>query len=580
MQMRKLTAVVAGGLAALAALITTVPAGAANGFSSTPISAWRLNGGAARTVVLSGGVAYIGGDFTSVTNGSTTLVRQHFVAINEANGQPTSLVADTNGTVNTVAVVGNKLYLGGSFTTVTSPTNSLARKNIARVDLATDTVDSYQLDADDIVWDMWFQTSAQRLYVSGDFKNLGSAPRVRVAALDATSGTMIGAFAPTPDRRVSSVAAFGNVVYLGGRLKNVNGQPKLNLAAVDASSGSLLNNITFDGVQAPDPVTTTSDILDLDVSPDGNTLFVGIGGQHFNIVGAWPATGGTRLWWHGFDASDHLDGDVQGIVYDDGRLYFGFHGGYNGDTTKRLMVVDVASGCLDPNFSPSTNGIAGVVDVAADSGVLAAVGDFNGVSGVTLGGVALFPRSAPPPPPVTCSSTTTTTSQPTTTTGSSSTTTSSTTTTTSSTTTTTSSTTTTTSSTTLPTGGTKSVSPFAETINYQPKGTNDADDPAIWVHPTDPAKSLVLGTLKQQGMDVYTPAAVVVQSITAGSGHRYNSVDVVYDVTLGGLTRDLAIVTDRTTDKLHIFAIDGDASPPLTEVPRPRRRSCSAPAGR
>jgi 3-phytase len=81
-------------------------------------------------------------------------------------------------------------------------------------------------------------------------------------------------------------------------------------------------------------------------------------------------------------------------------------------------------------------------------------------------------------------------------------------------------------------------------------------------------------------MDVYTPAGVVVQSIAAGSGHRYNSVDVVYDVTLGGLTRDLAIVTDRTTDKLHIFAIDGDASPPLTEVPRPRRRSCSAPAGR
>jgi 3-phytase len=97
-------------------------------------------------------------------------------------------------------------------------------------------------------------------------------------------------------------------------------------------------------------------------------------------------------------------------------------------------------------------------------------------------------------------------------------------------------------------------------------GVNDADSPAIWVHRSEPAKSLVLGTLKEAGLDVYSPAGAIVQSIRPGAGHRFNNIAVLYDVTLSGLTRDLAVVTDRATDKLHVYAIDGDASPPLVEV--------------
>jgi 3-phytase len=32
---------------------------------------------------------------------------------------------------------------------------------------------------------------------------------------------------------------------------------------------------------------------------------------------------------------------------------------------------------------------------------------------------------------------------------------------------------------------------------------SDADDPAIWIHPTDPAQSLILGTDKQGGLHSY-----------------------------------------------------------------------------
>ena len=114
---------------------------------------------------------------------------------------------------------------------------------------------------------------------------------------------------------------------------------------------------------------------------------------------------------------------------------------------------------------------------------------------------------------------------------------------------------------------TTTVSATSETIDRKPAGTNDADDPAFWVHPSDPAKSLVIGTVKEAGVDVYRPDGSLVQSVPIPSGSRYNNIEVLYDIDLGGVTRDLAVLSDRGTDKLHVFAINGSsASAPLSEV--------------
>jgi myo-inositol-hexaphosphate 3-phosphohydrolase len=76
-------------------------------------------------------------------------------------------------------------------------------------------------------------------------------------------------------------------------------------------------------------------------------------------------------------------------------------------------------------------------------------------------------------------------------------------------TTTTSSTSTTTSTVPGP-SGTVTVSPTVETPDRQPAGVNDADDAAIWVHPTDPSQSLIIATVKAGGLDVYRPDGIVV----------------------------------------------------------------------
>lgn len=105
----------------------------------------------------------------------------------------------------------------------------------------------------------------------------------------------------------------------------------------------------------------------------------------------------------------------------------------------------------------------------------------------------------------------------------------------------------------------------------------DADDPAIWLHPTDPSLSLVLGTLKNAGLGVYDLDGKVLQSILPGDV-RYNNVDLLYGFNLGGQSVDLAIASDRLNDTLAIFKID-PTTRLLENVAAPDRGTIFTPVG-
>lgn len=108
-------------------------------------------------------------------------------------------------------------------------------------------------------------------------------------------------------------------------------------------------------------------------------------------------------------------------------------------------------------------------------------------------------------------------------------------------------------------------------------GDADADDPAIWVHPSSASKSLMVGTLKNAGLAVYNLKGVQLQSIAAPAAPtpddrpgRFNNVDLVYGFGLDGKKVDLAVVSDRGSDKLRIYSVNPQAAssdqPPLTDV--------------
>ena len=99
-----------------------------------------------------------------------------------------------------------------------------------------------------------------------------------------------------------------------------------------------------------------------------------------------------------------------------------------------------------------------------------------------------------------------------------------------------------------------------------------ADDPAIWLHPSQPEKSRVLGTNKKQGLLTYDLDGRLLQELPVG---RLNNVDVRAGFTLAGKPIDLAVASNRDRNSISLFAIDratgelreaGEVRTPLAEI--------------
>lgn len=101
----------------------------------------------------------------------------------------------------------------------------------------------------------------------------------------------------------------------------------------------------------------------------------------------------------------------------------------------------------------------------------------------------------------------------------------------------------------------RTVTPDVET-NAVPNSGDAADDPAIWIHPTNPERSLILGTNKQRGLEVYDLDGARVQSLDVGN---LNNIDLRQRVEWDGQTLDIAVATNRSTNSLSLFAIDRES---------------------
>lgn len=99
---------------------------------------------------------------------------------------------------------------------------------------------------------------------------------------------------------------------------------------------------------------------------------------------------------------------------------------------------------------------------------------------------------------------------------------------------------------------THSVTPTAETTRVISAG-DAADDPAIWVNSNNAEASLILGTDKQYGLDVYDLTGKLKQRLDNG---RLNNVDVRYNQELAGKVVDIAAASHRDLSAISLFAID------------------------
>jgi 3-phytase len=86
----------------------------------------------------------------------------------------------------------------------------------------------------------------------------------------------------------------------------------------------------------------------------------------------------------------------------------------------------------------------------------------------------------------------------------------------------------------------------------------DSDDPAIWINPDDPARSLLLGSDKGNtdgGVYVFDLDGRIDRTRSVTPLQRINNVDVAQSVDLGGWTGDIAVATERNRQRIRVFAL-------------------------
>ncbi|MGH7025806.1 phytase [Brevundimonas sp.] len=95
----------------------------------------------------------------------------------------------------------------------------------------------------------------------------------------------------------------------------------------------------------------------------------------------------------------------------------------------------------------------------------------------------------------------------------------------------------------------------AETVPVGSPG-DAADDPVIWADPANPSDSLIIGTDKKAGLNLYDMQGRVLQHLPDG---KMNNVDLREGFMLGGQPVVLVTASDRTNKAVAIYRLDTEA---------------------
>ncbi|SDF27016.1 PKD repeat-containing protein [Blastococcus aurantiacus] len=229
---------------------------------------------------------------------------------------PTTVSADAlptvqiNGVAWSQVVVGNTVYVAGSFTSARpagapAGVSETPRNNLLAYDIRTgELVRSFAPSLNGQALVITASPDGKRLYVGGDFDKVDGQTRYRIAAIDTATGALVPNWGPGVNGRVRAIVATDSTVYFGGNVQAVGSHTRNRLAAVSASNGALLPWAPVPGVGSTkgnrDGSTKTSNEVLAMVRTAGDQIVVAgrfdsLNGTKATGVGALdPVSGATR----------------------------------------------------------------------------------------------------------------------------------------------------------------------------------------------------------------------------------------------------------------------------------------------
>jgi trimeric autotransporter adhesin len=360
----------AGGAprAGLAALDTRT--GRAGGFDA------QVQGGSVLAMALHGRTLYVAGALYDIGGA----VRPNLAALDAGTGRATAWNPRADGVANAIAVDGDAVFAGGSFTCVH---DWQVRYGVAALDLATGGLLPWDAHLDGGLWTLAVMDNT--LYMAGPFRTVGGQTRGNIAAVDATTGAVlpwnpgtVGLGYPTHAR----LAAANGRVYLAGSIALADGRSNTGFVALDGATGAV-----------PTWASVADGVAE-DVLPAGDTLyvaghFIGLDGLRRVGLGALDAASGQVLPW-----APEVAGGPESAMFADvlarrgDTLYVGGSlGSVNGVARSDLAAVDARTGAVLP-WDPDVQGVYSAYNdihvkaLAAHGNTVWAGGKFASVHGL------------------------------------------------------------------------------------------------------------------------------------------------------------------------------------------------------
>lgn len=196
-----------------------------------------------------------------------------------------------NGRVNALLVMGNTVFVGGTFTQVQAAhsTTTLTRNYLFSFNATTGAISTTFLPTLNGEVEALAQGSdGASVFVGGAFTNTnGNTNYPRLVRVNAANGQTIASFQPKPNRIVTDLVNRNGLLYASGEFATIHGQAFSGLARLNQTSGvpDPTLNLPFTDPRV-DPVHGgRMRVWRIDVTPDGTRL---VAAGNFMQVGGVP----------------------------------------------------------------------------------------------------------------------------------------------------------------------------------------------------------------------------------------------------------------------------------------------------
>jgi hypothetical protein len=323
---------------------------------------------------LVGDTLYLGGSFMAIDGQP----RAGLAALDTFSGHLRAWAPNPHTAVYALAAAAGKIYVGGggyhepylaAFDAASGAPSSW-RPTLTRCDTTENHVSTLTV-------------ARGMLYVGGLFCTIDGRDRACIAAFDTATGALTSWNPAGYDDTwgaVDAIAVTGDTVYLGGYFARMGGARRARLAAVDAQTGRALAwraDVRGGGV----PGTGAGGVLALAAA--GDRLYVGgvftsLAGQRRANLGAVSATTGAPASWNPPEPSS---GVIALVAADDGVLAGGEFNGFDSRPRTSVAAIDLDTGVLLPLAAHPQGRYAWVDALAPQGRSVFVAGEFDRIDG-------------------------------------------------------------------------------------------------------------------------------------------------------------------------------------------------------